>query len=253
MYYADDGLKIVLSLEHLQILLNSENLSLNDWNLELNPNKTKIIKYSRSDTIKNNTFPNENNLYINGEIITWNKSTSNIVKFLGFYLNFNIKDYLYYHLNTKINNFSNLQKKLYLNNTLGDMIPIDIQTKLYKSKIRMAFIFGLKISFIKKYQYEKLDSVQQRYLTSIIGGGRKMDNLSLRILLGLPRLSDFIIKLKLSMYYDIFKSITHKNIFTEFIQKNYNETYQIYRNNNNSFKAVKNQWLYPTLDYIQSW
>ena len=47
---------------------------------------------------------------------------------------------------------------------------------------------------------------QQQYLSSIPGLYKTSDGKSLRIILGLLKLSDFLMKLKLIMYHDIFKN-----------------------------------------------
>ena len=228
IYYADDGIKITLTLDELQKIIDIESKSLNDWNLESNASKSKIVKYSRSKAIYNDIFKNEKDVIMNDIPIKWNMNTSNIIKFLGFYLNFNINKFLQYHVTKKIDNFQQLRNKLFYNKTIGANIPIDIQCKLYKSKIRMAFIFGLKIIYLRKYHCKQINSIQNKFLSTIFGAGQKMDALTLRILSGTPKLSDFIIKIKLIMYYDIF--IKNKNKFTKFIKSNYNETYNIYTN-----------------------
>ena len=89
----------------------------------------------------------------------------------------------------------------------------------------MALLVSIKISFLKKDHHNDLDELQNRYMTTIICSGKKMDNLSLRILLGLPKLSDFIIKLELMMYSA--RSKSHDNDFTNFIKNNYDETHKL--------------------------
>ena len=248
VYYADDGWKIALDLKILQKLIDIESESLSIWNLDCNPNKSKIIKYTRSKNIFNKIFTKEFDIIMNGEKIKWNKINSNIVKFLGFNLNFNIKNYLLYHFKMKIKNFKYLRKKLHFNNTLGANIDIDIQVKLYKIEIRMTMFFGLKSIYLKSEDYRDLESVQNGYMTTIIGCGQKAESLSLRMLLGIPKASDFIIRLKLLMYYDIFKA--NNDIFSIFIKENYRETFNKYRINNNSMDGIKHKWFYTTYDYI---
>ena len=63
----------------------------------------------------------------------------------------------------------------------------------------MALLFGIKIIHLKKSHYIKLDQLQHKYLTSIIGTRLKLYNKSIRLLLGIPKLSDFLIKLKLTI------------------------------------------------------
>ena len=115
----------------------------------------------------------------------------------------------------------------------------------------MALIFGIKIINLKKY-YKKLNQLQHKYITTMIGTRLHSDNVSIRILLGIPNLSDFIIKLKLTMYYNIFKNNDNNNIFYKIIKSNYIEIYNKYKHNNNSIKKLKNQWAYLTIDYIQT-
>ena len=43
IYYADDGIKITLSLDELQKIIDIESKSLKNWNLESNASKSKII------------------------------------------------------------------------------------------------------------------------------------------------------------------------------------------------------------------
>ena len=249
VYYADDGMKVALNIEDLQNAINIESHILYQWNLDTNPTKSKIVKFTTSKKIKENIFNKELDLIMNGEKLKWDAIKSNIINFIGFDLNFNIRNYMKYHLKQKLIKFKYLKKKLYFNNTLGGGIDIEIQTTLYKVKIRMAMIFGLKSIFLNQTDYKELNSLQKKYLSTIIGGGQKMENMSMRILLGILQLSDFIIKLKLSMYYDIFR--TNKDVFSGLIKKNYIEAFDLYIKNNNSYNGIHNKWIYPTYDYIQ--
>ena len=218
-YYADDGIKLTLTLNDLKEILYIESMELNKWNLQTNNNnKSKIIKYTRNRKIYQ-TFLNEKNILMNNKKFIWNEKT-NIVEFLGFDLNFNQNNYLLFHLKKKLFTFNNLRSNLYHRSILVNFMPIDIQTNYYKIVIKIAFIYGLKIININKSYYTK---------TTILGINLKSDSLSVRILLGLPKLSDFIIKLKLLIWYDIFKH--NDNIFTYIIKCNYNELCKEYINN----------------------
>lgn len=229
-----------------QRLIDIESNELNKWNLETNPTKSHLIKYTRNKKISN-TFNDENDLKMNGVPFKWSKY-SNIVKFLGFKLNFNDKNYLNYHFRKKINNFIHIKNKLFFKSILGNNLQIDIQNKLYKNKIRMALLYGLKIINMKQGQYNQLDNVQHRYITTIIGSRLQTNDMNIRILLGIPKLSDFLIKTKLLMYYDIFKM--NDNKFTSIIKLNYYEMHCKYIVNGYKIEGMDNQWAYPTIDWI---
>ncbi len=64
----------------------------------------------------------------------------------------------------------------------------------------------MKIINFTKEMYTKLNGLQRLYLTSILGAYITTDDLTLRMIFGLPKLSDFLMKIKLSMYYDILKN-----------------------------------------------
>ena len=78
--------------------------------------------------------------------------------------------------------------------------------------------------------YNKLDSIQQQYSSSLLNKYRKSDGLSMRLTLGLPKLSDFLMKLKLNMHHKIFKNTN--NLFKQLIKKSYIEYYHKYKYNN---------------------
>ena len=129
-------------------------------------------------------------------------------------------------------------------------MPIDVQVKLYLTRIRPAFLFGIKILKLTATNLKHIDRLQHSYLTSIIGGRVKINGDTVRIILGVPKLSDFIIKLKLSMYYDIFR--VHENEFTHQIRSNYAAYYRKYVANNRQTKGVPNKWAHITEDYIKT-
>ena len=131
-----------------------------------------------------------------------------------------------------------------------NFMPVDIQINYYKIIIRMALIYGLKIIPLNKSDYKKLDRLQHSYITTILGINLRSDDTSARILLGAPKLSDFLIKLKLSMWYDILKQ--YDNTFTFIIKCNYSEILQEYISNNYSFKGIKNQWAFIASDFINT-
>jgi hypothetical protein len=95
-----------------------------------------------------------------------------------------------------------------------------------------------------------MDSLQHKYLTTIIGGRLKINSAAVRIILGVPKLSDFLVKLKLSMYYDIFKG--PENEFTKQIKANYDVLYRMYIQNDSKVRGLKDQWAYTTADYIKT-
>eukprot|EP01083_Nonionella_stella_P074993 203610_1 len=158
--------------------------------------------------------------------------------------------FITYHLQEKLKTFNYLRNNMYFTKLIGDRMPVNIQMQFYLSKIRMAFIYGIKIINLKKTNYTKIDSLQHRFLTTIIGTGPTTSDKNLRIVLGVPLLSDFIVKLKLMMYYDIF--ITNKNKFTRLIKSNYIEAYAAWKKNGYKIHGMPNQWIYPTIDFIRT-
>eukprot|EP01083_Nonionella_stella_P143392 445614_1 len=180
-----------------------ESTELNKCNLTTNVKKSAMIKYSRTHQTKED-FKNENHIKMNGSDFIWDHVhiNSNIVKFLGFKLNFNLLNFLSYHLSQKLTTFNALRNNLYYNKLIGDDMPIIIQRKFYASKLRMAFIYGLKIIKLSTTNLTQIDSMQHKYLTTIMGTGVHTNDNDLRMVLGVPKLSNFIRKLKLIMSSD---------------------------------------------------
>ena len=242
--YSDDGFKLATSLISTQCLVDTEAINLHKINMSSNATKSKIIYYQR-----NCNLPPPINHYItmNEKQIMISKA-NNYAKILGFDLDFNSKNFTNYHIQQKIVRFNRLRKRLFYNKLLGDMMNIDIQMSFYSKKIRMAFMYGFRSILINNTNYKKIESVQNKYLYTITNCRIHTNTLSLRILLGIPPIKQFIIKCKLLMYFDIF--IKNKNLFTAIITHNYTELYQKYKANNCNIAGIDNQWVFPTIDYI---
>jgi hypothetical protein len=136
-------------------LINVETEELKQWNLSTNTGKSHIIKYTNSKAKYKENFVEEDNICMNDEEIEWNQE-SNLVKFLGFDLDFNNKYFLKHHFEQKLERFEKLRKRLYVTGKLGNEVPINVQCKLYLSKIRMAFIYGLNVVNLTKTDYGKI-------------------------------------------------------------------------------------------------
>ena len=63
------------------------------------------------------------------------------------------------------------------------------------------------------------------------------------------KISIFILRIKLN----VFRSSQILDcMIKDIIKRNYNEIYIKYINNNNDIKGIKNQYLHPTIDYINA-
>ena len=128
-------------------------------------------------------------------------------------------------------------------------MPLDIQRDLYLVCVRIAFIYGMKMLPFKATHYEAIDRIQRSFATMILGCGQRACSKTVRVVLGLPKLSEFLRKLKLSMYYDVM--MQRENTFAATLRANYMELLGKYRKNGNTLKGLKNQWLYDTADWIR--
>ena len=82
-----------------------------------------------------------------------------------------------------------------------------------------------------------------------MGCGPKTNSLSIRILLGIPKLSDHIIKTKLVLFYDAHKK--RNNVFAQTVAASHAKLIRKIGSNGNSLSGVKPQWEYSTMDWIQ--
>ena len=250
-YYADDGIKIAINKQNAQKLIDTESLHISKVNLSNNPAKSKVIKYSRRTQILE-SLKNETPLTMNHEPIPQFDIKSNqIQEFLGFMHNFDLRNFQIHHFRHKINTFKGILTTLYNKEILGHKLAIKTQKKYYKIKLRNAIIYGLKIiPFANKSMYKKLNSLQNNYLTTIFGAYKTTASDTLHILFGIPKLSLFLVKIKLSFYYDILKNTN--NTIKEIILDNWIDFYYKYIFNNNKMTGIKQQYLHPIRDYILS-
>ena len=77
----------------------------------------------------------------------------------------------------------------------------------------------MRIMFITNEMYDKLDRLQNKYLSTILKTYKTCNNETLRMIIGLPKLSTFLRKIKLRMYWDIFRDAD--NVFKEIIKRSY--------------------------------
>ena len=106
--------------------------------LKSNYKKSNIIKYTRKKN-KNNVFDENKTVLMENNKVPINNKT----KFVGFYLNFNITDYIKYHLKMKLTNFRGLKISLISKKILGNEISLQNQNTYYLDSTRLASIYGL--------------------------------------------------------------------------------------------------------------
>ena len=246
--FSDDGVKIASTLRGIQRTINAEIDEMAKWNMGINPDKSKVVKYTRKRD-KNAVFENEPDITVNGVSIPWT-TRMNIFTFLGFDFDFNKLDFMSTHRTNKVTRFYGVRHSLRFKGRIGGNMPVDIQCKLY-SYVRIAFIYGMKIIVFKATHYDDIDKVQRSFLSTIIGCGTKTNSLSIRILLGFPKLSVFLMRLKLLYYYDILHSLGNSgNLFADHQAANYMEMLIAYHLNGDEIKGMKGQWRFDTMDWI---
>ena len=222
------------------------------FNLKSNAKKTVICKYSRQLRARNE-FKKERNINLNGSEIVWNQKM-NILTFLGFHLDFNKLDFFSKHREKKVENFMRIRRNIYFKGIIGGKMPIDIQIKYYKDCIRTAFTYGLRCVDTPKSKLNDIDTMQRSYLSTILGVDRHTNSTAIRMILGIPKLSDRIIKLKLSMYYDIHKQT--ENVFKLNIVESHKRLRAKYKEYNGVIGDISPKWQYSTIDwirYIEEW
>ena len=244
-YYADDGIKLALNTNDLQCSYDFEYDESKKWNLLTNSNKSNIAKYSRNKSIKNQ-FINDPKIKINNNNIPEN----NTFTLFGYKHNFDMLNFTKSHILNKINTFKKLKNMLYFKRIFGSKISLKTQRKMYLKKIRTAILYGLSITNLTISEYKKLDTIQHQIITSILGVSPKTNAGTCRIILGIPPFNKHLLKIKLINYYKIFKKLY--NNYSYIIKRNYHEIYYKYKLNNDSLLGIKNQWMYPTFDYIKS-
>ncbi len=177
----------------------------------------------------------------------------NIIKFLGFHLNFNMADFMIYHVLHKVSVFSGFRSALYFRGMIGGNMSIDIQRDFYLQTVRTAFLCGMPVIPMRPTHYDQIDKIQRSYLRTISGCGMSTDALTLRILLGVPQISEFLTKLKLVHYYKVMMrpESTRTNIFAEHQARNYDEMMREYERNGCELKGMRDQWRFDTMDWIR--
>ena len=248
--FSDDNFKITATLPEMQRMLDAEAIALRDRNMGVNPGKSRVIKYTRKRD-KKGTFKNEPDITINGVSIPCN-ITKQIITFLGFEMDFNSDDFMAHHRTARISRFKQLRSSFYFKGHLGGDMPIDIQSNLY-SFVRTALIFGMKIISFRPTHYTDIDKVQRSFLTTIIGCGPKTNSMSIRMLLGYPKLSVFLMRLKLMFYYDVLMKTDgdDDNFFADNLAANYREMMPRYHANGGSVEGLKDQWRFDMTDWIR--
>ena len=244
--FADDGIKIATTLRRLQKLIDTEANEQKKYNLKCNAKKTVICKYSRHKKAREE-FKSERDIVMNGTNIVWT-TEMNKAKFLGFKLDFNQLDFLSNHREEKLKTFKSIRHSLYFKRIIGYKMPIDIQIRYYLKCVRPAFLFGIRCIDTSKTKMNNINSLQRSYLSTILGTHRNTNSTAIRILLGIPKLSDHIIKLKLSMYYDIHKQTD--NIFAQNIARSHKRLRTKYKEYNNKIEDITPRWQYSTSDWI---
>ena len=251
--YSDDGMKIATSLDALQRSIDAESAGLRELNMVIKPAKTIIIKYSRKRKVIRR-FVDERPITVNGEAVHWTPSMNNL-KFCGYYLNFNKLSFIKYHVEEKVRFFMKARSTLFSKRRIGGNMPIGIQLTLYLSVVRPAFVFGMRGISLTVSQYLAIDRVQHSFLTTIIGLGLKANSTSIRLALGIPKLSDFVKRATLFMYWDAVMAPvsdsenTTENLFAEQLARNYDDFLEAIQHNGDRVKGLPNQWRFSTMGW----
>ena len=175
------------------------------------------------------------------------------MQFLGFYLNFNKLNILGTHVPEKVATFTKMVNYLRFQGRIGGNMPIDVQRKLYLVAIRAAFTYGMAVVPMRQSHYNQIDEVQRSFLRTIIGCGHGANSMSIRMLLGVPKLSDFVIKQKLLHYHRVMmvRADAATNALADHQAANYRELFHQYQLNGHSLDGLKDQFMFDTADWIR--
>ena len=247
MQYSDDGLSLSITFDSAQRIINIEFIENRKINLGVNAKKSTMGKYARSARIRA-LMRDDAKFYIDGVEIPQLKDQ--VIQFLGFKHNLDALDFTKYHFDDKVATFNGLRHVLVSQQVLGAGLALVSQKEYWNSKVRTAAIYGLKILRFTKAMYNKIDAMQNQYLRAMLSLYRTSNAATMRIVLGIPPLSDFLAKLKLLFYFDAF--VDPANPYRLVVKRNYDEYHRLYIANDHKTSGIKGQYRFPTRDYIDT-